>query len=389
MTRRGLAALFLAIGISIVLPSIALAAVGDATGGLVPCGVSSSPDEATQCQACNIVELIQGLIMFAIGLAVPIAMAMFAYAGFLYFTSGAGGGGENISKAKGIFRNTVIGFVLVLSSWLIVNTILYTVLDHSQYPESSWFHIDCTTRPKTTTIGNVIENHLGVAPEVVPTSNNPLESGVFYSPTPTYVCDAGYTINNSLKCVNAAGEVKSPTLTYSAAAGATYSTSKISSMLSNTYSYQSQLQSICTAKGLSDCRLAQGVMAMESSGNPNVVSGAGAVGLMQMLPSTACSLNSSLAGCSSCLSSGSCSSVVQALKDPTTNMNLGVQYLVQLQNQFSTLPNVIAAYNGGAGANNNSTTCPGQTYWACTANGGYAETRAYVPNVETAMSLVK
>lgn len=153
-----------------VLPVIALAATGDSTSGLVPCGVGSDPKVATECQACNVVQLIQNLIMFMIGLAVPIAMAMFAYAGFLYFTSGAGGGNENISKARNIFKNTFIGFVLALSSWLIVNTILYTVLNHDQYPDSSWFHIDCTTRdPGSMTIGQVILNHLNQAPAYDPT----------------------------------------------------------------------------------------------------------------------------------------------------------------------------------------------------------------------------
>ena len=70
-------------------------------------------------------------------------------------------------------------------------------------------------------------------------------------------------------------------------------------------------------------------------------------------------------------------------------MTLGVQYINQLSNQFNTMENVIAGYNGGAGANKNSVTCPGQTYWACAANEGYAETRNYVPNVINALGQIR
>lgn len=388
MTRRGLAAFFLSIAIAIVVPAIALAATtGNASAGLVPCGVSSSVDEATQCQACNIVQLVQELITFLIGIAVPIAMGMFAYAGFLYFSSGAGQSTENIGKAKGIFKNTAIGFVLALSAWLIVNTILNTVLDSRQYPNSSWFRIDCTKRPDITTIGQVIANHLGAAPEVAPAaSNNPLESGVFYG-NQTLTCDTanGYSLTSAGKCVNDAGDSVNPTITYTTVGGGTLSQAQLNAALLGTYQYQSQLADICAAQGYNNCQLAQAVMAIESNGKSTSVSGMGADGLMQVLPSTACSVNASLSGCSSCISGSSCSAVTQALLDPTTNMTIGVQYLKQLQSQFTTLPNVIAAYNGGAKANSASITCPGQTYWQCAANSGYAETRAYVPNVINAL----
>ena len=160
MAPRRLAALFLAIAVALVLPSISLAA----SAGLVPCGVGSNTTASTECQACNLVQLVQSIITFLIGLSVPIAMAMFAYAGFLYFTSGAGGS-ENISKAKGIFRNSLIGFALALCSWLIVNTILVTVLNSNTstggFAPGSWFHVSCETRnPGSSNVGDVITQHL-------------------------------------------------------------------------------------------------------------------------------------------------------------------------------------------------------------------------------------
>ncbi len=167
MLARRLAALLFAVAIAIVLPSIALAASNpQGFAGLVPCGVSSDPSVATECEACNLVQLIQNVITFLIGLSVPLAMGMFAWAGVLYFTSATNT--ENIGKAKNIFKSTAFGFALALASWIIVNTILFTVLDSNQYPNSSWFRVDCTKleRPIDKQISDVLNKHLLPVPEV-------------------------------------------------------------------------------------------------------------------------------------------------------------------------------------------------------------------------------
>ncbi|EKN00065.1 lytic transglycosylase domain-containing protein [Acidocella sp. MX-AZ02] len=81
-----------------------------------------------------------------------------------------------------------------------------------------------------------------------------------------------------------------------------------------------------------------GIMRQESSFNPSVVSGAGAVGLMQLLPSTA-----RLTGRRYGLPADN-------LFDPSQNMALGAAYLSQEVNNFGTcLPLAIAAYNAGPG----------------------------------------
>ena len=286
MAKRRLAALFLSIAIAMVLPTIALAA-SNSSSGLVPCGASSSADEATSCQACNIVELSQNVIMFMIGLSIPIAIALFAYAGILYFTSGMGGS-ENISKAKTIFRSAVFGFVLAISAWLIVNTLLYTILSDEYKQNSSWFKIDCSVnRQITGNIQDVLKNTLGVAPDKVT-----LESPIFLQPT--LVCPAGYIPTTQGMCSNGKEEVQPLEIIRPdvVATGGSLNSDQISAALNGTYGYQAQLQAICVQQGLSDCRLAQAIMAIESNGYAGAYSGAGAVGLMQLMPTTACSLNS-------------------------------------------------------------------------------------------------
>ncbi len=118
-------------------------------------------------------------------------------------------------------------------------------------------------------------------------------------------------------------------------------------------------------------------MANESSGRQGVISGAGAAGLMQVMPDTARGLDpANLGGLSN-------AQITQRLvNDPAYNMQLGTQYIAQLSNQFGGDPALVAAaYNGGPRANRPSSSCGGETVWQCSANAGYAETRVYVPRV--------
>ena len=88
--------------------------------------------------------------------------------------------------------------------------------------------------------------------------------------------------------------------------------------------------------------LAMALMRQESSFNPMVVSPAKAVGLMQLLPSTANDMARSLK-----------QSPVSSLQlmEPKTNITLGSAYLRYLYNQLENHPLlVVAAYNAGPGA---------------------------------------
>ncbi len=83
--------------------------------------------------------------------------------------------------------------------------------------------------------------------------------------------------------------------------------------------------------------IAYGIMRQESSFDPNVVSGAGAVGLMQLMPATA----RHTAAQDGIPFDGS-------LFDPQENMRLGAAYLARLIQDFGNcLPLAIAAYNAG------------------------------------------
>ncbi|MHB8709969.1 MAG: pilin [Minisyncoccota bacterium] len=70
-----------------------------------------------------IMDVINNIIALAITLAIVfIAPIMIAYSGFLLVV-GQGNPGE-ISKAKGILLNTIVGIVIALAGWLIVDAVM-------------------------------------------------------------------------------------------------------------------------------------------------------------------------------------------------------------------------------------------------------------------------
>jgi len=104
-------------------PTILFAEENPLPGGIIPC--------TNNCGWSDFIKLIQNVITFVLYIAIPITVAMFTYAGVLYLTA-AGKTGQ-IEKAHTIFLNVLIGFIIVLSAWLIVNTIANALLDKTNF----------------------------------------------------------------------------------------------------------------------------------------------------------------------------------------------------------------------------------------------------------------
>ena len=191
---------------------------------LVPCGygtfnsgdTSNTPTDAssTGCQACSLAQLVQNIITFLIGLSIPVAAALFAWAGVLYFTSA-----ENVSqrqRAKDIFKNVLIGFVIAITAWLVINTFLNVLFSqNSALAGSNWFQIQCsaTTRPIATSVSDVLNSILGngtVANSGVSTGGT--QSGGSAG-TSVYSCSAGSTLEGTgdqAFCITANGTIVNP-----------------------------------------------------------------------------------------------------------------------------------------------------------------------------------
>lgn len=104
------------------------------TPGLVKCegALTAEERDAKIKKQCNFAELINGiqyLINWMIYVSFPIVILVFAYAGFLFMTAKE----ANISKAKEIFQKVVIGYIIMLSAWLIVRTILKLLVSNPDY----------------------------------------------------------------------------------------------------------------------------------------------------------------------------------------------------------------------------------------------------------------
>jgi soluble lytic murein transglycosylase-like protein len=79
-----------------------------------------------------------------------------------------------------------------------------------------------------------------------------------------------------------------------------------------------------------DPNLVSAVLYIESKGDPNIISARGALGLMQITPTTARSLG------------------IEDILDPEENIRAGVKYIAQLIRKYDE-PSALLAYNAGAG----------------------------------------
>ncbi|OGY39598.1 MAG: hypothetical protein A2418_01895 [Candidatus Brennerbacteria bacterium RIFOXYC1_FULL_41_11] len=102
---------------------------------LVQC-IPTGPDDSTICGWCDFIATIQTTFYFIIGIAFLGAVILIAKYGLdMYFTGGNPGKVQEALKGIG---KIVVGLIIILISWAIINTIMW-LLGGS----ANWWKISC------------------------------------------------------------------------------------------------------------------------------------------------------------------------------------------------------------------------------------------------------
>lgn len=87
--------------------------------GLVPCN-------GLQCNFCHLLTLAENVIDFGLYyIAVPLVVIFTIYGGFVILT--AGDKPEKVSDGRKIITSAVIGLLIALLAWLLIDTILQVI----------------------------------------------------------------------------------------------------------------------------------------------------------------------------------------------------------------------------------------------------------------------
>jgi hypothetical protein len=249
--------------------------------------------EGASCGTCELVEMANRILRWTISMMVVLSGVIIAVAGFKMVMSA--GNMSAISDAREMITNVFVGLIILLASWLIVDTVMKVMVGTNLPGMGPW---------------------------------NTAQIQQQYGATISTYCQ-GSTITNCTNVVAA-------------------------------------------------------LIAAESSGRTSVTSGAGAVGLMQLLPTNG-GLNCAQTD-TACINN---------------QIQLGLQKLNNDMRRYGTLPLTLAAYNGGGAAVTQSGCCPsgyayqcqydcgGQSNYRqctsvggiCTLNTGFVETRNYVNKI--------
>ncbi|MFN3188497.1 MAG: D-Ala-D-Ala carboxypeptidase family metallohydrolase [Candidatus Paceibacteria bacterium] len=98
----------------------------------------------TDCGTCEIIRLANGLIMWLIGFVFILFALLLMRAGIKLVTSGGNPGA--LQSAKDSFINALIGLIIILAAWLIVDTIMRALIGDERSGALVWSEIECTAQ---------------------------------------------------------------------------------------------------------------------------------------------------------------------------------------------------------------------------------------------------
>lgn len=111
--------------LTIATPVLASNFLGLPDGHIIPPDCRGTSGQTQTVQECNLEDAFQFVVNIStviVALTGSAALLMFAYGGVMFIL--AAGQAERISKAKEILKAAVIGLIIILLSWVMVNMII-------------------------------------------------------------------------------------------------------------------------------------------------------------------------------------------------------------------------------------------------------------------------
>ena len=120
-----------ALAVVVLAPTATFAAWSDpivqCSGALPDSSYGDIGNSKKACTVRDIAKTAQNLINTAIYISVFLSAGLFAWAGLIYVTNIANHG--EMTKAKTIFTNVIIGLVILMASWLVIDTLMKTLVN--------------------------------------------------------------------------------------------------------------------------------------------------------------------------------------------------------------------------------------------------------------------
>ncbi len=96
---------------------------------IVTCDGVSIEGRGVECTVCHIAQAASNILNTGIFIAVFLSGILFAWAGGIYLTNIVNPSG--IAKAKAFFGNVLVGLLIILGAWLVIDTILRMLVPNS------------------------------------------------------------------------------------------------------------------------------------------------------------------------------------------------------------------------------------------------------------------
>lgn len=107
--------------------------------GLVPCGPATL-GFYYKCDVCGMMKLVDNIIDFLIKVVTPALATIMIVIGAIFLMT-AGGSGTQLSKGKDYIKMALLGTTIVLTAWLIIDTIMKSFVEENDW--GTWNEFNC------------------------------------------------------------------------------------------------------------------------------------------------------------------------------------------------------------------------------------------------------